>query len=148
MNFYKVFIKIAKFPKYAKLPKLTLSIRLALKERKENLMENMIMTTATATEQRNNERTDIAWPVSVWMPEVNRFFNGQTSNVSKGGAYFRVPITMPVREGNIIEVNFPRTEALAKDKGQYARIKCGKVVRVERRNILTEADMGVAVIFE
>ena len=106
------------------------------------------MTTATATEQRNNLRTEIAWPVSVWMPEVNRFFNGQTSNVSKSGAYFKVPITMPVREGTIVEINFPRTEALAKEKGQFARIKSGKVVRVERKNILSDADMGMAVTFE
>ena len=102
----------------------------------------------TMIELRKDERTSINWPVSVWMPDVNRFFNGQTANVSKGGAYFKVPATMPVRQGNILEVNFPRTEQLAKEKGQYARIKCGKVVRVERKRLLADSDMGVAVMFE
>ena len=106
------------------------------------------MSTLTEIEQRTNERTNLNWPVSMWLPDVNKFFNCRTINVSKGGAYFRVPMTMPVDQGSLLEINFPRTEALAKEKGQFARIKLGRVVRVERNNLLTDADLCVAVNFE
>ncbi len=106
------------------------------------------MSTVAEIEQRTNARTSLNWPVSMWMPDVNKFFNCRTINVSKSGAYFRVPMTMPVGEGSVLEINFPRTETLAKEKGQFARIKLGRVVRVERNNLLTDADIGVAVTFE
>jgi hypothetical protein len=46
-----------------------------------------------------------------------------------------------------VEINFPRTTALAKQKGQYARIKSGKVLRVERKNVLKGGGIGMAVQF-
>jgi hypothetical protein len=55
---------------------------------------------------------------------------------------------MPVRLGHIVEINFPRTVALAKLKGQFARVKSGKVVRVDRKNMLKDASVGVAIAFE
>ena len=102
----------------------------------------------TLVEQRKSNRTALAWPVSIWLPAANRFFNGRSSNVSKTGVFLIVPMTMPIREGHLVEINFPRTSALAGKKGQYARIKRGKVVRVERRNMLKEANIGVAIAFE
>jgi len=102
----------------------------------------------TLTEQRKSNRTNLSWPVSVWLPEANRFFNGRSSNISKSGVYVTVPMTMPVRAGNVVEINFPRTMALARKKGQFARIKKGKVVRVERRNMLEDANIGIAIQFE
>lgn len=102
---------------------------------------------STLVEQRRSVRSDIAWPVSIWMPEANRFFNGKSINVSKGGAYISVPMTAPVREGHEIEVNFPRTMSLAKQKGQYARIKNARVIRVDRRQMLQDGAIGVAVQF-
>jgi hypothetical protein len=99
-------------------------------------------------EQRKDARSDLVWPVSIWLPQANRFFNGKSTNVSKGGAYLTLPITTPVRIGHEIEVNFPRTKNLAKQKGQYARIKCGKVLRVERDQMLTNATIGCAVQFK
>jgi hypothetical protein len=56
-------------------------------------------------------------------------------------------MTAPVKEGQVVEVNFPRTESLAKEKGGYARIKTGKVIRIERRNMLKDASVGVAIMF-
>ncbi|MCK4960554.1 MAG: PilZ domain-containing protein [Planctomycetes bacterium] len=102
----------------------------------------------TVVEQRKETRSELAWPVSVWLPEANRFFNGRSVNVSKGGAYISLPMTAPVRVGHELEVNFPRTMSLAKQKGQYARIKSGKVLRVERKNVLTGTNIGLAVEFE
>ncbi len=101
----------------------------------------------TLVEQRNEVRTNLSWPVSFWLPEVGRFFNGQTFNISKTGVFITAPLTTPVREGHLVEINFPRTQALAESKGQFARIKSGKVVRVERRNMLKDACIGIAVQF-
>lgn len=102
----------------------------------------------TSVEQRKDVRTELAWPVSIWLPEANRFFNGRSSNISRTGVFVTVPITTPIRAGHIVEINFPRTRALAKQKGGFARIKNGKVVRVERRNMLKDSSIGVAVAFE
>ena len=57
-------------------------------------------------------------------------------------------MTTPIRLGHTVEINFPRTEVLAKEKGQFARIKSGKVVRVERKDMFKDANIGVAVEFE
>ncbi len=102
----------------------------------------------TLIEQRTESRTELSWPVSVWLPDANRFFNGKSSNVSKSGVYLSMPMTMPVRTGHILEINFPRTHELARQKGQYARIKVGNVVRVERNHMLKNGKIGVAVQFE
>lgn len=102
----------------------------------------------TLTEHRKDVRTNLSWPVSMWLPEANRFFNGRSSNISKTGVFVTVPMTTPVKAGHIVEINFPRTETLAKEKGQFARIKSGRVVRVERENMLKDANIGVAVVFE
>lgn len=100
------------------------------------------------TEQRKDSRNVVSWPVSVWIPEANRFFNGRSCNVSKTGVFITLPVTTPIRTGYIVEINFPRTIALAKEKGQFARIKSGRVVRVDRKNLLENAQIGVGIAFE
>ena len=103
---------------------------------------------STVLEQRGEIRSDLSWPVSIWLPDANRFFNGKSVNVSKGGAFISVPMTTPVRPGHEIEVNFPRTMSLAKQKGQYARIKTAKVLRVDRQQMLQAGSIGIAVEFD
>ena len=98
-------------------------------------------------EQRRETRSVISWPVSIWLPDANRFFNGRSSNISKSGVLLKLPMAVPIRLGHNVEINFPRTEALAKEKGQFARIKSGTVVRVERRELLKDANIGVAIAF-
>ena len=102
----------------------------------------------TITEQRRETRTDLSWPVSIWLPEANRFFNGRSTNISKNGVFIVLPLMTPIREDHVVEINFPRTKALAEKKGGFARIKRGRVVRVERRNLLKDTAIGVAVQFE
>ena len=102
----------------------------------------------TLIEQRKDTRTNLSWPVSLWLPEANRFFSGRSSNISKAGVFIRLPLTTPIRPGHVVEINFPRTETLAKKKGQFARIRSGKVVRVERKDMLKDANIGVAIEFE
>lgn len=99
-------------------------------------------------EQRKESRSTLSWPVSIWLPQANRFFNGRSCNVSKTGVFVKLPLTAPVRLGHIVELNFPRTSALAKEKGQFARIKKGKVVRVDRKNVLDTAEIGVGIAFK
>jgi hypothetical protein len=108
-------------------------------------MENGNME--TFVEQRRSNRTELSWPVSVWLPEVNRFFNGRSVNISKSGALLTAPAATPIRTGHIVEINFPRTTALAKHKGSFARIKSGKVVRVDRKRLLDTASIGIAIQF-
>jgi hypothetical protein len=100
------------------------------------------------TEQRKDNRSSVSWPVSVWVPEANRFFNGRSCNISKTGVFIKLPVTAPVRVGHTVELNFPRTVALAEEKGQFARIKSGKVVRVDRKNLLESAQIGVGIAFQ
>ncbi len=99
-------------------------------------------------EQRKDSRNNVSWPVSVWLPEANRFFNGRSCNISKTGVFITLPVTAPVRAGHTVEINFPRTFALAKEKGQFARIKSGRVVRVDRKNLLENAEIGVGIAFQ
>jgi hypothetical protein len=102
----------------------------------------------TLTEQRRERRTKLSWPVSVWLPEANRFFHGRSDNISKTGVFITVPMTTPAHPGSIVELNFPRSEAIAREKGQYARVRKGRVVRVDRRNTLDEASIGLGIAFE
>ena len=75
------------------------------------------MSEATvAAEQRKNTRTQVAWPVSVWLPEANRFFNGRSSNISSGGVLVRIPATTPLRTGHVVELNFPPQWRLPREK--------------------------------
>jgi hypothetical protein len=107
-----------------------------------------IETMQALIEQRKDSRSSVAWPVSVWIPEANRFVIGKSCNISKTGVFITLPLTAPVRTGHLVELNFPRTEALAKEKGQFARIKSGKIVRVDRTNLLENAEIGVGIAFE
>ena len=74
----------------------------------------------TSVEQRKERRTDLAWPVSVWLPEASRFFNGRSANISKVGAFITVPMTTPVRRGSVVELNFPRSRE-GRSSGSIAR---------------------------
>ncbi|MFZ2147140.1 MAG: PilZ domain-containing protein, partial [Sedimentisphaerales bacterium] len=94
----------------------------------------------TLIEQRKDARIELSWPVSIWLPAANRFFNGRSTNISKTGVFVTLPMTTPVRAGHTVELNLPRTPSLAKQKGGFARIKRGKVVRVERGNILKDTN--------
>ena len=101
----------------------------------------------TTVENRREARTQLAWPVSVWLPEANRFFNGKSLNISKGGAFVALPMATPVSAGHVVELNFPRTLGLAKQKGQFARVKTAKIVRIDRSHSAEDASIGIAVQF-
>lgn len=102
----------------------------------------------TGLEQRRSKRMNINWPVSVWHAKAGRFINGRSLDVSHGGAMIEVPLASPMREGQDLEVNFPRSNRLTKDKGCSARIKGARVVRIDRSQALNTASLKVAVQFE
>jgi hypothetical protein len=101
-----------------------------------------------AIEQRKDSRSSVAWPVSVWIPETKRFIIGRSCNISKTGVFIALPVKAPIRTGHRVELNFPRNETLAQEKGQFARIKSGKIVRVDRKKLLENAEIGVGIAFE
>ena len=78
-------------------------------------------------EQRKDSRSSVAWPVSVWIPEANRFVNGRSCNISKTGVYITLPVTAPIGTGHLVELNFPRTEVLAKEKDNLHASKAAKL---------------------
>lgn len=83
------------------------------------------------TDRRRHARNPIDWPVSIYYPHLGMFINGRSVDVSKGGAKIRLPLAAPIRPGQIVELNFPRTTTLAKVAGCFSRIKTAWVVRVE-----------------
>lgn len=100
-----------------------------------------------AFEQRNSSRSAVRWPISVWHPSAARFFNGRSLNVSSEGALVLLPMQTPIKEGQKVEVNFPRAENLASEKGSCARIKAARVIRVDRSEILDNAAIKVGLEF-
>ena len=98
-------------------------------------------------EQRRARRSEVAWPVSLWHPKAVRFFNGRSMNVSSSGVLVTLPLKIPLSEGQEVELNFPRSEPLARDKGGFARIKTAKVVRIDRTDALSSAAVKVGLAF-
>ena len=100
-----------------------------------------------SAEQRRSARSPIDWPVSMWHPQTNRFVNGRSVNISKGGALITLPPTASLQCGQIVELNFPRTEKLAREIGQYSRVKTAQVVRLRHENSTLSPKLSVAVKF-
>lgn len=85
----------------------------------------------TLSDRRQHRRNPVDWPVSVYFPRLGRFINGRSVDVSQSGARVSLPIAVPLRAGQVVELNFPRTTTLAKMAGCFSRIKTAMVVRVE-----------------
>jgi len=99
-------------------------------------------------EQRHSKRTDVRWPVSLWNPKATRFYNGKSINVSSDGALVAFSMQAPISQGQEVEINFPRTEPLARSKGSCARIKTARVVRIDRSESLDSAIIKVGLEFQ
>ena len=87
----------------------------------------------TLAERRRHQRNNIDWPVSVYVPRLGMFINGRSVDVSQSGAKVSLPIAAPIRPGQVVELNFPRTSTLAKVAGCFSRIKTALVVPRGRR---------------
>ena len=93
------------------------------------------------SEKRKSRRSNLSWPISVWVPRLNRFSNCNLKNISSGGCLAEKRISFGFKMGEIVEVNFPRTDRLAKLKGTYSRIKTAKVVRIKGNDVAVEFDV-------
>ena len=100
-----------------------------------------------ALERRNTARYDLRWPVSLWHPEEERFFHIQSINISRTGAMLRINMKTPLKLGQVVELNFPRTKALASQHGCYARNKLARIVRVDEYDYFFSGEVSVAMEF-
>ena len=101
----------------------------------------------TINEQRTAKRSSVNWPVSVWHAKAAQFFNGRSVDVSRAGVLITIPMKVPIHEGQNLEINFPRTEQLARQKGRFARVKNARVVRIDRSDALRSANVKVGLSF-
>lgn len=99
-------------------------------------------------EQRRTKRTDVKWPVSIWHPKASRFYNGRSVNLSGKGALVELPMKVPVKVGQTVEINIPRNEELSREKGQSARIKKARVIYVNRNESLETTHIKVGFQFD
>ena len=84
-------------------------------------------------DKRKALRSEFARPVSVWLGNYSRFYNGRVVNISRLGAMITLPLETPtIPVGETLELNFPRTAALAKRFGQAGRIKVATIKRIQR----------------
>ena len=111
------------------------------------MLSEALIVVENASEQRNTKRARVNWPISIWHPKASRFFTGRSVDISRGGVLITLPMKVPVREGQNLEINFPRNEALAKEKGRFARIKTAKVVRVDRSEAIISTNVKVGLEF-
>ncbi len=102
---------------------------------------------ALAEEKRQADRSEVDWPVSVWHPKASRFFNGRSVDISSTGALVTLSMKVPVKEGQDIEINFPRNMNLAKEKGRFARIKTARVIRIDRSKAMRSSNVKVGLEF-
>lgn len=102
---------------------------------------------ASIVEQRAARRSSVDWPVSIWHPKAAKFYNCRSVDVSSVGVLVLMPMKVPVRKGQKLEINFPRTQNLAKEKGSFARIKTAKVVRIDRTESLHSTNIKVGLAF-
>ncbi|MCG3178842.1 MAG: hypothetical protein BIFFINMI_01172 [Phycisphaerae bacterium] len=82
-------------------------------------------------DRRSSARNKIDWPVSVYCPHLSMFINARSVDVSRSGAMINLPYLAPIRPGQVVELNFPRTATLAKVAGCFSRIKTARVIRVQ-----------------
>ena len=99
-------------------------------------------------EQRNAQRKVVNWPVSVWHPQAERFFNGRSANISSGGTLLLLPMKAPIREGQEIEINFPHDDNLDLQDDKETYVKKARVVRVDRAEAVHSATIKVGLEFD
>ena len=102
----------------------------------------------TLIEQRKERRTKLSWPVSVWLPEADRFFNGRRANISKTGVLITVPISTPCPRGQHSGAELPGGRMYSPRKRAICPHQEGRVVRVDRRSTLNNASIALGIVFE
>lgn len=83
-------------------------------------------------ERREHPRHEMEWPACLWAPKIMCFFRVGILDISQSGIKVKTTQRLPLDEGDEVELNIPRgTTSLVERNGQWARIKRGRVVRIE-----------------
>jgi len=102
------------------------------------------MTMVAQKERRAAKRVKLNWPVCLWHDATQQFYNGRSVDISSTGALVKMPLTVPIRKDDSVEINFPPPDDTLEDEG---RVFSAKVVRVNRGQSILEANQSVALQF-
>jgi hypothetical protein len=101
----------------------------------------------TSTERRKSKRYDLDWPVCLWHELTQRFYTGRSINISSTGALIHIPLTVPLRTNEKVELNFPPPENSSDMEHSPAKVFSAQVIRVNRGQSILEANQAVALRF-
>jgi hypothetical protein len=101
---------------------------------------------ATDNERRFAKRYKLDWPVNLWHETTQRNYTGRSENISVSGALIQLPITVPIRMNEKIDIKFPTPET--NEEPRYPnKIFTATVVRVNRGQSILDGSQSVAVRF-
>jgi hypothetical protein len=101
----------------------------------------------TVSERRKNKRYTLDWPVCLWHELNQRFYSGRSINISSSGALIHLPLTVPLRANEKVELNFPPPENEDTKEKIPAKVFTAKVIRVNRGQSILDANQSVALKF-
>ena len=90
-------------------------------------------------ERRVSKRINLDCPACIWHQTTNRFYNAKSVNISSTGALVQMPLTVPVRPAEQIEINFKAPEG--------NKILSASVVRINRGQSILQGFQFVAMKF-
>lgn len=98
-------------------------------------------------ERRIHPRYGIDWPVALRPNDVAWTIGGRGQNLSRGGALVAVPLSIPVRAGQRLELEMrPRADQASHDIAPETRE--ARVVRVQRGSCILDGLQLVGLTFE
>ncbi|MBN1341366.1 MAG: PilZ domain-containing protein [Phycisphaerae bacterium] len=105
----------------------------------------------SAEERRTHPRYDIDWPVSIRPSDRARVFGGRGQNLSRCGALVALPLSIPIRPGQRMEVKLRASANPAMPeapKDDTAEVRSASVVRVQRGTCFLDGLQLVGLEFE
>ncbi len=112
------------------------------------------MATIPEQERRIDPRYHIDWKVSLWNDPQGRVFNGRGQDLSRGGALVVLPMSVPLRPGQLVQMKLqPRAiqqvvSEAAEVSDTAAEVRDARVVRVQREPRFLEGLQLVGLKFE
>jgi c-di-GMP-binding flagellar brake protein YcgR len=96
-------------------------------------------------ERRGSKRFHLDWPVCLWHEGTKRFYSGRSVNISATGALIHLPLSVPIRSSEQVEVNF--SVPMDQRNAKHSKVFSANVVRVNRGASLLDGRQAVAVEF-
>jgi c-di-GMP-binding flagellar brake protein YcgR len=101
----------------------------------------------TESERRSAKRYQLDRPVCLWHESAQRFYSGRSVNISNSGALIQLPLTIPIRLQEKVDLNFPTPEGTDGCRQHSDKVFSAKVIRVNRGQSVLEASQAVALEF-